>query len=57
VVEKMAAYRKGQTLKFSKRSEMEKELAKIRKTRRAYPSGKKGNWKIKVGAMKKGVGK
>jgi len=49
----MAAYRKGQILKYSKKSDMEKELAKIRKTRKAYPSGKKGDWKIKVGAKKK----
>jgi hypothetical protein len=53
VVEKMAAYRKGQILKFRKKSEMKKELEKVRETRRAYPSGKKGDWKIKVGAKKK----
>jgi hypothetical protein len=54
VVEKMGAYKKGQILKFSKKTEMEQELAKIRETRRAYPSGTRGNWKIRVGKMKKG---
>lgn len=49
----MAGYRKGQVLKFSKKSEMEKELVKIRETRKAYPSGKRGDWKIKVGPKKK----
>lgn len=53
----MAGYRKGQVLRFSRKSEMEKELVKIRKTRRAYPSGKKGNWNIKVGAKKKSAKK
>jgi hypothetical protein len=53
VVDKMAAYKKGQVLKFSKKSDMEKELAKVRETRRAYPSGKRGEWKIKVGIAKK----
>jgi hypothetical protein len=53
VVEKMGAYKKGQIIKFSKKTEMEQELAKIRETRRAYPSGSRGNWKIKVGKMKK----
>jgi hypothetical protein len=49
----MTAYRKGQVLKFSKKTEMEQELAKIRETRRAYPSGSRGNWKIKIGEIKK----
>jgi hypothetical protein len=53
VVEKMPGYRKGQVMNFRKKTAMENELTKIRETRRAYPSGKKGNWKIKIGAKKK----
>ncbi len=49
----MPGYRKGQVLNFRKKTAMEKELTKIRETRRAYPSGTKGNWKIKVGKKKK----
>ncbi len=46
------AYKKGQILKFGSKNAMEKELTKIRKTRRAYPGGKRGEWKIRVGQTK-----
>ena len=46
------AYKKGQVLKFGSKNAMEKELTKIRKTRRAYPGGKRGEWKIRVGQTK-----